>query len=53
MPSHAAVAANVAFVIAHSTGGLHPEGYDAGFAAERAWQQERLVERLGLAASPA
>jgi hypothetical protein len=44
-----AVAANVAFVVAHSTAGLHPEGYEAGFAAERAWQLERLVEGLGLA----
>ncbi len=44
-----AIAANVAFVVAHSTAGLHPEGYEVGFAAERAWQLERLVERLGLA----
>ena len=42
-----AIAANVAFVAAHSTAGLHPEGYEAGFAAERAWQLERLVEQLG------
>jgi hypothetical protein len=48
--THGAVAANVAFIVAHSTAGLHPEGYEAGFAAERAWQLERLVERLGLAA---
>jgi hypothetical protein len=34
-------------------GGLHPEGYEAGFDAERAWQLERLVERLGLAVSAA
>ena len=47
--THGAAAANVAFVVAHSTSGLHPEGYEAGFAAERAWQLERLVERLGLA----
>ena len=46
---HGAIAANVAFVVAHSTASLHPEGYEAGFAAERAWQLERLVERLGLA----
>jgi hypothetical protein len=46
--THGAVAANVAFVVAHSTAGLHPEGYEAGFAEERAWQLERLVERLGL-----
>ena len=49
--THGANAANVAFVIANSTAGLHPEGYEAGFAAERAWQLERLVERLGLAVS--
>ena len=45
-----AVAANVAFVVARSTAGLHPAGPEAGLAAERAWQLERLVERLGLAA---
>ena len=49
--THGALAANVAFIVAHSTAGLHPEGYEAGFAAERAWQLERLVERLGLAVS--
>jgi hypothetical protein len=49
--THGAVAANVAFIVAHSTAGLHPDGYEAGFAAERAWQLERLVERLGLAVS--
>jgi hypothetical protein len=49
--SHGAMAANVAFVVAGSTAGLHPAGHDAGFAAERAWQLERLVERLGLADS--
>ena len=49
--THGAVAANVAFIVAHSTAGLHPEGYEAGFAAERAWQLERLVEQLGLAVS--
>jgi hypothetical protein len=41
----------VAFVVARSTAGLYAEGYDAGFAAERAWQLEQLVERLGLAVS--
>ena len=46
--THGAIAANVAFVVAHSTAGLHPEGYEAGFATERAWQLERLVERLRL-----
>ena len=49
--THGAVAANVAFIVAHSTAGLHPEGYEAGFAAERAWQLERLLERVGLAVS--
>ena len=49
--THGALAANVAFVVANSTAGLHPEGYEPGFAAERAWQLERLVERLGLAVS--
>jgi hypothetical protein len=49
--THGALAANVAFIVAHSTAGLHPEGYEAGFALERAWQLERLVERLGLAVS--
>jgi hypothetical protein len=52
-PTHGAVAANVAFIVAHSTAGLHREGYEAGFAAERAWQLERLAERLGLAVSAA
>jgi hypothetical protein len=47
--THGAIAANVAFVVAHSTASLHPAGYQDGFAAERAWQLERLVEQLGLA----
>ena len=34
------------------TASLHPAGAEAGFAAERAWQLERLVERLGLAGLP-
>ena len=50
-PTHGAVAANVAFVVAGSTAGLHPAGRGAGFAAERAWQLERLVEGVGLAVS--
>jgi hypothetical protein len=50
-PTPGAVAANVAFVVAHSTASLHPAGYEAGFSTERAWQLERLVERVGLAAS--
>jgi hypothetical protein len=40
---------NVAFVVAHSTAGVHPAGYEAVFAAEGTWQLERLVERLDLA----
>ncbi len=47
--THGAVAANVAFVVAHSTASLHPAGYETGLAAERAWQLDRLVERVGLA----
>jgi hypothetical protein len=46
--THGAIAANVAFVVAHSTAGLHPEGYEVGFTTEREWQLERLVERLRL-----
>jgi hypothetical protein len=49
--THGAIAANVAFVVARSTAGLHPAGDEAGFAAERAWQSQRLLERLGLAVS--
>jgi hypothetical protein len=49
-PSHGALAAIVAFVVARSTAGLHPEGYDAGVAAERAWQLGQLIDQLGLAA---
>jgi hypothetical protein len=48
-PTYGAVAANVAFVMAGSTAGLHPNGFEIGFAAERAWQLDRLLERLGLA----
>jgi hypothetical protein len=46
-----AIAANVAFVVAHSTAGLNPAGYDAGVVVERAWQHERLLERVGLTVS--
>jgi hypothetical protein len=46
-----ALAANVAFVVARSMAPLHPQGNEAGFAAERAWQLTDLVERLGLTAS--
>jgi hypothetical protein len=42
-------AANVAFVVAHSTASLHPDGYETGFAVERAWQRDRLLDLLGLA----
>jgi hypothetical protein len=46
--TYGALAANVAFVVAGSTAGLHPEGTETGFAAERAWQLDRLLEQLGL-----
>ncbi len=49
-PTPGAIAANVAFVVAHSAGSLHPDGYEAGVAAERVWQLGWLRERLGLAA---
>ena len=49
--TYGAIAANVAFVVSHSTAGLHPDGYEAGFAAERAWQLDRLLDQLGLAVS--
>jgi hypothetical protein len=48
-PTYGAIAANVAFVVSHSTASLHPDGYVSGFAAERAWQLDRLLDRLGLA----
>jgi hypothetical protein len=47
--TYGAVAANVAFVVSHSTAGLHRDGYQTGFVVERAWQLERLLDRLGLA----
>jgi hypothetical protein len=50
-PTYGAVAANVAFVVALSTAGLHPAGFETGVETERGWQLERLVERLGLADS--
>lgn len=46
--TYGATAANVAFVVSHSTAGLHPDGYEAGFAAERALQLDRLLGLLGL-----
>jgi len=27
---------------------LHPDGYETGFSAERAWQLDRLLDRVGL-----
>jgi hypothetical protein len=47
--TYGATAANVAFVVSHSTAGLHPDGHEAGFAAERALQLDRLLGLLGLA----
>ena len=49
----AAIAANVAFVAAHAAGSVSPDGHDAGFAAERAWQLDWLEQRLGLETRPA
>ena len=46
--TYGAIAANVAFVIARSIASLHPDGYESGFAAERAWQLDRLLDQLGL-----
>ena len=46
--TYGAIVANVAFVVSHSTASLHPEGYESGFAVERAWQLDRLIEQLGL-----
>jgi hypothetical protein len=48
-PTYGANAANVAFVVSCSTASLHAEGFEAGFAAERAWQLDRLLDQLGLA----
>jgi hypothetical protein len=49
-PSRASITANVAYVTAHIAGTVHPDGYDAGVAAERAWQLSWLRERLGISA---
>ena len=46
--TYGAVAANVAFVVSHSTAAVSPDGYDAAFAAERGWQLDRLLDLLGL-----
>ncbi|MCY7303679.1 MAG: hypothetical protein LH654_11740 [Thermoleophilia bacterium] len=48
-PTSASITANVAYVTAHVAGTVHPGGYDAGVAAERAWQLAWLRERLGIA----
>jgi hypothetical protein len=47
--TYGAITANIAFVVSCSTAGLHPEGFETGFAAERAWQLDRLLDQLGLA----
>ena len=47
--TYGAIAANVAFVVSCSTAGLHPEGFEAGLSAERAWQLDRLLDQLSLA----
>ena len=49
--TYGAIAANVAFVVSCSTAGLHSEGFETGFSAERAWQLDRLLDQLGLAVS--
>jgi hypothetical protein len=47
--TYGGIAANIAFVVSSSTAGLHPEGFETGFALERAWQLDRLLDRVGLA----
>lgn len=44
-PSARAIAANLGFVVAHVAGVVAPD-YEAGFAAERRRQGDRLVELL-------
>ncbi len=46
--TYGVIAANVASVISRSTAGLHPDGFETGFATERAWQLDRLLDQLGL-----
>lgn len=46
--TYGVIAANVAFVISRSTAVLHPDGFETGFATERAWQLDRLLDQLGL-----
>ena len=53
-PTTAAIAANVAFTAARAAGRAHElaggaGGFDAGYAAERAWQLGWLRDRLGIA----
>jgi hypothetical protein len=57
-PATAAIAANVAFTAARAAGRAHElaggaGGFDAGYAAERAWQLGWLRDRLGLQPLPA
>ncbi len=47
-PTSASITANVAYVTAHVAGTVHHDGYDAGVAAERAWQLAWLRGRLGI-----
>jgi len=53
-----AIAANLAFVVAHAAGreavaaGGSEAAYDAGFEAERDWQLGWLSERLGIGRTP-
>jgi hypothetical protein len=52
-PTAGAIAANVAFSAARAAGRAHElaggeGGFDAGYAAERAWQLDWLLARLGL-----
>ena len=55
--SAGAIAANVAFVVAHAAGRAavadagSEAAYDDGFAAERAWQLDWLADRIGLPVS--
>jgi hypothetical protein len=46
--TYGTIAANVAFVVSRSTASLHPDGYETGFSAERAWQLDQLLDRVGL-----
>ena len=46
--TYGTIAANVAFVVSRSTESLHPDGYQTGCSTERAWQLDRLLDRVGL-----